>query len=728
MKLHAGDFTINIDEKTGSILSVKNRIRDFLTAEQIPVLTVSLLNDDGEQKRISTDLAKKVQAIQNGDILSVLYTGIGNCAFDAEIKLWQDKKDGMLHRTMSFDNRTEKPVEWVEFGSVAIPLDLKYNGGESVVYTSFTEGGLIEDITLREKYMGTKYCDISYMHRGMGGLYPGTGHMQFMAYYSEKGGIYFAAHDENYHLKKLEVRRLEKGLCLEHRVMPGGVLGKWEMGYDIVIGGFYGDWYDAADLYRSWFENSALRPVPLKENKALPAWMDDSPVIIIYPVRGRKDTEDMTPNCYYPFEEGVKYVNRISEKLGCCVMALMMHWEGTAPWAPPFVWPPYGGEEGFKKAVRMLHEKGNLAGVYCSGIGWTTESYLEPGYNAEKAYEAYEMENCVCRSPKEEKLETGSLEGIRRGYSVCPAHDTVSDIVAEEVGKIAESGCDYCQFFDQNWGGNTKFCYSGKHGHPRAPGKWMTEGMLNIQKKANGRIREAGSEMLLGTESAAAEPFIGQLPFNDLRFIKWYYYGIPVPAYSYITHEYANNFAGNFCGAAHSLDIRANPSNLAFTLGYAFAAGNMLSVVLASAGQMHWAWCVDEKEDGVPENQEELWQFVAHLNAWRCGNGKPFLRFGRMEKPEKIGGIGTYRLLRKDGTYAEFTELLYTKWSFEDDSAQFVVNFHDTEKSFYIEKDVWILDAPDKSGYMVKAKEKIYIKPFSAVMLKKREEKAAVLN
>lgn len=718
MNLHTGDFILEIDEKTGRIISIKNEKRAFLLEKSgVPVLTVSLLDADGEQARIDSDAAQKTEAKRKGNTLSILYTGIGNLEFDAEIRLWQDEKDGMLHRTMSFDNRTGNPVEWVEFGSVVVPRDLRYNGGDSVIYTSFTEGGLIEDITLREKYMGTRYCDLSYTYRGMGGLYPRAGHMQFMAYYSEKGGLYFAAHDDRKNLKTLEVRPEGEGLCLEHRVMPGGTIGKWEMGYDIVIGGFYGDWYDAADIYRNWFENSALKPIRLAENALLPKWMDDSPVIIIYPIRGGKDTGDMTPNCYYPFGEGVQYVNRISEKLGCRVMALMMHWEGTAPWAPPLVWPPYGGEEGFKKAVRMLHEKGNLAGVYCSGIGWTTESYLVPEYDPQKAYEEYGMETCICLSPKEEMQETSTLMGIRRAYSLCPAHDAVSDIVTAEVEKIAESGVDYCQFFDQNWGGNAKFCYSRNHGHPAAPGKWMTEAMLRMQESANARIREMGSEMVLGTESAAAEPFIDALPFNDLRFIKWYYYGTPVPAYSYITHEYTNNFAGNFCGAAYSLDILGNPSNLAFTIAYAFAAGNMLSVVLGRNGKIHWAWCVDEDEVGVPQNQEELWQFVAHLNAWRRGVGKNFLRFGRMEKPEEIGGIGTYQLLRADGTYAEFAELLHTKWSCDGKCAQFVVNFHNTEKSFNLEEDRAIYESPFGEKRRVSAGKTVWIKPFSAVMI-----------
>ena len=77
----------------------------------------------------------------------------------------------------------------------------------------------------------------------------------------------------------------------------------------------------------------------------------------------------------------------LAEKIGTKILVLLMHWEGTAPWAPPFVWPPYGGEEMLKSFIQKLHDQGHLLGVYLSGIGFTEQSNLIAEYNNEQLIE-----------------------------------------------------------------------------------------------------------------------------------------------------------------------------------------------------------------------------------------------------------------------------------------------------------------------------------------------------
>jgi len=717
MLIGTKNLKVEIDEKNGNILSVKKGQKEFLNPDiRQPLFRVCFMNELGIQERVPSDSARHIVFSEENHIFCWKYEAVSGKAFDAKAWMFVGE-DGHLHVSMEFDNKTAESVEWVEMASLTVPRDLRLNGGDSVYFSPVTEGGLIEDIDLREKFMGTRYRDVTFGNDGgLIGLYPRTALMQFMAYYSPLGGVYVGAHDENYHTKVLELRpENARSMTLEHRVFTAAAKGAYKIGYDVVLAGFAGDWYEAADIYRNWFERSALKPVSLSENKSLPKWMEDSPVILIYPIRGVMDTGDMTPNCYYPYEKGVEYVNRIAERLGCRVMALMMHWEGTAPWSTPYVWPPFGGEEGFLKAVRLLHEKGNLVGVYCSGIGWTRESVIWPQYRPGTEYRGVRAEDITVKGPGNTISLSKSITTIRTGYDVCPYPEVISDIVADEVEKIAESGVDYCQFFDQNWDGNSKFCYASDHGHPAGAGSWQTLAMKHIQRKANERIKACGSEMVLGTEGAAAEPFITELPFNDLRFNKWYYHGVPVPAYSYITHEYTTNFSGNNCGVGHALNLYDNPSNVAFTLAYAFTAGNILSILLGTEGNVHWGWCVDW-EGGSPKNQEALWNFTAHLNAWRK-HAKEFLYFGRMEKPEPIEGIDTYHLLRAEEGYAEFPELLYTAWSSSDKKVQFVVNFLETEKSFTLKKEVVLYTEPQAQGQKVCNGESIKIPAYTAYML-----------
>ncbi|MDG0813791.1 DUF6259 domain-containing protein [Cohnella rhizosphaerae] len=113
------------------------------------------------------------------------------------------------------------------------------------------------------------------------------------------------------------------------------------MNFNMVLGVFHGDWHQAAELYRRWFEQGSTPP-RIADNPELPAWYRESPVVVTYPVRGVKDTGSMDPNEYFPYVNAIPHLERLSERFDSKVMALLMHWEGSAPWAPPYIWPPYG--------------------------------------------------------------------------------------------------------------------------------------------------------------------------------------------------------------------------------------------------------------------------------------------------------------------------------------------------------------------------------------------------
>ncbi|MBR5448743.1 MAG: hypothetical protein IKV43_02040, partial [Clostridia bacterium] len=584
-----------------------------------PLFTVCLIDGDGKQYRISSS-SGKFSAVAKNDCAVFKFDGVGGMEFDAKVNARFPENDSKTYWTIEWKNNTGLHVEWVEFPGVTVPNALKGNGGNDVIFWPGVEGGIIEDLSLREKYKGTMYRETCYQTKNAWtGLYPYTTSMQFMAYYGEidKKGLYVASHDADCNLKAIEPHMIDNDIHFEYRLFPGTSQNEYSMPYEMVIGAFEGDWYDAADIYRSWLEKSGMLPEKkMYENDMLPDWYKESPIILIYPVRGAKDTGDMEPNGMFPYMNAAKYVDSLAEKFGCKVMALLMHWEGTAPWAPPKVWPPYGGEEEFKKFTDHLHSKGNLIGVYASGIGWTLKSTLDPSYDerAQREYEELGIEKIACKTSAgiiEQSLIIGSA--IRYSIDVCTHNDLIKDIVSNEVMSICRAGCDYAQYFDQNLGGLGCLCYSPDHGHPPVPGKWMKDDMTELYTRLTREIHESGSKMLLGCEEAAAEPFIKYLTFSDSRMNSQYYYGKPIPAYGYMFHEYLANFSGNQDGTYWALNTIDNPTNLAFRLANCYITGNMLSVTLNDEGKITWGWGHNEDEEGLP-NQEEIITLVRNLN------------------------------------------------------------------------------------------------------------------
>ena len=505
-------------------------------------------------------------------------------------------------------------LEWFDGPQVYISPD-------TTLYWPYWDGCEVTDFNCRH------YRPIGYVERfggSIASLYPGFCQMQFMAAYKDGKGVYFSAVDGRHTPKGVEWERVgDKAVRLSLQTFCGDLTdGAWRPKFHYALRPYNGAWMEACEIYRDW-----VRALPgFDHPPARPKWMYDSPVNLIYPVRGvgsDHSPRDMKPNCYFPYVNAMSAVEKYGKALDSRIMALLMHWEGTAPWAPPYVWPPYGGEAELAKFRDALHARGDLLGVYCSGTAWTQISCIFPRYSLEQRFEDEHLGRHMMRGPKGEITAAicNHIEyGQRLGYDMCLAEDWSIRTVEEEVGKMARFGIDYSQFFDQNLGGGWLLCYAKHHSHPPIPGAWATDAMSTLQKRL---VASAGSHgMALGCESAAATPYVPSLFYNDARSMIGFRFGRPVPGLAFVFHEWQCNFSGNQCGISE-----CDPF---WRWMYSFHNGDMLSLILGADDGLVEAWCRPWREK-FPE-QGALVPLVRRLNAIRKKDPS-FLLEGRMIRP-----------------------------------------------------------------------------------------------
>ncbi len=679
MILNGQKSEIEISEKNGSVLSYKINGYEVCSSggEYRPLFTLKMIADDGSTAYYDSLQSEKMEFAAQTNGCTIRYYHIAGQDLSAEATINMDE-EGNCHWHLRTDNQTGLRQEWIEFPQISVMNQLKDEGGEFELFWPAMEGLIIHSCRQREVLTPeANYREIGGQSQGIGGFYPGICQMQFMAYYNEHAGLYFAAHDPNHHPKTVEFREEGNSIALEYRLFCEGVKGIYDMSYDMITTGFAGDWHDAAEIYRSWMKNHVILPPKIRGNKQLPQWLSESPLFLIYPVRGNVDTGEMTPNLYFPYKNILPIVEMFSAKTDSKIMTLLMHWEGTAPWAPPYVWPPFGGEEMFRDFVDTMHKRGNRVGVYCSGIGWTVKSTLLPEYDISDRYD----ESLICRTPEGTIRQTKVIpDTIRVGLDMCPYNtEKVGDIVSKEVMAIAKSGCDYAQYFDQNLGGESSFCYAQNHGHPAGPGIWQNEAMIRLFKKIRNDLDTIDSNLLIGCESAASEPFIPYLALNDLRYVFGLFLGKPVPAYAYLFHEYINNFMGNQDWIEGTLDLEKNPECLLFRIAYSFTAGDLLSVTLGDNGNIIWGWGV--RWDRNLPDQEQTFTLIRNLNVWRKAY-EEFLHYGKMVKPLALNGVKEYTLYLHKNIKLGYKSLLTSRWeNAEGIQRQVIVNFMPYEQS-----------------------------------------------
>ena len=604
MIISFGNALANIDWKAGMLHSLMHNERELLAHAQKLLFSLRLRNAAGEVLMLSPKDGA-VEETQQGAVWR-FHQGI-SVTVSAQARQEQ----------LVWKARLETPPEWtaeyLDFPMVTMAGPLRANGGDAAVLWSYNEGGLVEDGTLKPDME-----DPEYPSKGGYSMFPYMLCAQFTAYLFGTDGLYMGVHDALRGPKGLDFACAD-GVCFRTRLFLGGAKETPEVVWQF----FHGDWMDAAELYRCWFEAhlpSALRTTV--ENDTLPSWYREMPVVITYPVRGIHDMDRMDPNGLFPYGQALPIIDELAQAMQTRILVLLMHWEGTAPWAPPYVWPPYGGEELLQDFLNQLHERGHLLGVYCSGLGWTEQSNLIETYNTQKRFEQENLRDAMCLAPDGSLPHSRICTGQRSGYDICPASEKGAALLKEALDPLLASGLDYIQAMDQNHGGSMYFCYSREHGHPSVPGAWMTQTMQQVMAD----WRKAAPNALLGCESAAAEPYLEWLNLSDNRYELNYLYGRAVPLHSWLYHSYLHNFMGNQVCAPFAYDTLG----ICYRLAYSFAAGDMLTLVLNDEGQVMFHWGM--RDFSHQSNREQILTLCARLHRWQTERQDCFSD-GRMIRP-----------------------------------------------------------------------------------------------
>lgn len=686
-------ITINYER---AVIEHMNAAGTELITGEIPFYAVKLRDDQGNSRIITGNEGQFVSFENNTAHYS-------HEEMEVEIEIKQENTT--LFWRIYIQNKTEQLLEWAEIMSFGVFRKLRdEEGGKGEILFPYNEGCLVTDMNKRNTNP-FPYIEPEYPSLGKYAIFPNMISSQFLAYLAEGKGIYLGMHDEERTTKHIDFRTVGDSIKLQMRTFCDVDYGEdYRMPFDSVMTFFEGDWQDACEIYRNWFYNHLPQGLKkIADSPELPKWYEESPIVVTYPIRGRFDTDVMDPNNFYPYENVLPYLREIAKETDSKVMTLLMHWEGTAPWAPPYMWPPYGGEEAFHTFVEKVHKEDMLIGLYCSGMGWTQQSNLIDTYNREQQFCEEGLEKVMC-SDSDGTIRSEICKEQRSGYDLCPACERVKEILSGEFRKVVESGVDYVQAFDQNHGGNSYFCYNREHGHIPAPGKWQSQETLKIMKS----IQKEG--VLLGCESAAAEPFLSQLKFSDNRYELNYYLGLPVPMYAYLYHEYVNNFMGNqIC-----MMLSQEEYNYPYRLAYSFIAGDMLTIVLIDEGEISYCWGTDCFK--AHTDKKQAFRLLKNLNGWRTGAGKDFLHLGKMIKPISIS-CGTNAFLGEDGRKIVVDEVLTAAYEYNGETMQFVVNYNNKPVTVTTEGPVNVY----KNLEMTEKEERVCrfeIPALSAVVLK----------
>jgi Domain of unknown function (DUF6259) len=357
--------------------------------------------------------------------------------------------------------------------------------------------------------------------------YPGALSLQCLALYQQDGpGLAFSCDDTAAYRKVLALFAEKTGALnyeMVHLVERDAAKGRrYEIPYAAVIKSFRGDWFTAAEWYRSWATNQPWARESRLKKHLQPDWILQTGMWVWN--RGRSD------GVLAPAEA-------LEKQLGLPVSVFWHWWHGCAyDTGFPEYLPPREGNQSFTNTLRTAHEDGIHAIVYMNQRLWgmTTESWT----NENAARFAVKTEAGTIHPEVYNTFTKLPCASMCMGTEFW--RDKYAGLASSAINQLGVDGI----YMDQAC--SSLSCFDTNHPHPPGGGRYWIQGFQKLSRDIRHR---ANRSVALGGEGCGE----AWLPYLDvmltLQVSKERYSGNngwePIPFFQAVYHPYAV-FYGNY--------------------------------------------------------------------------------------------------------------------------------------------------------------------------------------
>jgi len=343
---------------------------------------------------------------------------------------------------------------------------------------------------------------------GIGADYPSIiGDLQLMVVGNPFGGLYLSTYDTNGNPKEFDAWKdtgssTTINLAIVHH-LPELANSTIILPYDTVVGVYKGDWYAAANMYRSWaMKQWWTAQGPLSQRSDVPSWFK----------RGFVATSIQSYNSYnvsYPyvipsydlanFSQVAVRLAQILSKWNSPVLVDWRGWERYGAWDAPDVFPPHEGWGLFNDTIAKIHAMGQRVIVSLSADDIFPN---DPGFDKTWL-------DCSVRNLGGTVLyDNGG--GLHMAFQSA-ACSRFQDWLVNSVTTLARSGVDGVRL-DSNFNWESLRDYNGSANHPPGYGTWLASSWVDIFTRIKAAVSPINPHFVLGSEGLP-EMFI---PWNEV--------------------------------------------------------------------------------------------------------------------------------------------------------------------------------------------------------------------